>query len=118
MIQFERGGRHGKLDYLERSAGLARRLSPIDKVRLIERVAPQIERDLQPDQAVTRAGNSRPMVATTSTLADYATVLADSDHVRDQIEQWQMQSAVQPEDSVTTLHQLREARDADFDYLR
>jgi hypothetical protein len=96
---------------------LARRLSPIDKVRLIERVAPQIERDL-PDQAVTRAGDSRPMVATTSTLADYATVLADSDHVRDQIEQWQMQAAVRPEDSVTTLHQLREARDADFDYLR
>jgi hypothetical protein len=97
---------------------LARRLSPIDKVRLIERVAPQIERDLQPDQVVSRAGNSRPMVAMTSTLADYATVLTDSDHVRDQIEQWQLQAAVQPEDSVTTLHQLREARDADFDYLR
>jgi hypothetical protein len=32
--------------------------------------------------------------------------------VRDQIEQWQLQAAVQPEDSVTTLHQLREARDA------
>jgi hypothetical protein len=97
---------------------LARRLSPIDKVRLIERVAPQIERDLQPDQVVSRVGDSRPMVATTSTLADYATVLADSDHVRDQIAQWQMQSAVQSEDSVVTLHQLREARDADFDYLR
>jgi hypothetical protein len=96
---------------------LARRLSPIDKVRLIERVAPQIERDL-PDQSVTRASDSRPMAATTSTLVDYATVLADSDHVRDQIEQWQLQSAVQPEDSVTTLHQLREARNADFDYLR
>ena len=56
---------------------LARRLSPIDKVRLIEQVAPQIERDLQPDQVVSRAGDSRPMVTTASTLADYATVLAD-----------------------------------------
>lgn len=90
---------------------LAERLSPIDKVRLIERVAPQIERDLQPDQVVSRMGDSRPMAVTASTLAD-------SDHVRDRIEQWQLQSAVQPEDSVTTLHQLREARDADFDYLR
>lgn len=81
---------------------LAGRLSPIDKVRLIEWVAPQIERDwLAQDE-----GHAADLT------------LADSDHVRDQIAQWQMQYAVQSEDSVATLHHLREARDADFDYLR
>src|SRR3972149_12282300 len=90
-------------------------LSPIDKVRLIERVAPQIEREL-PDQAANRADDlpPRPMADAASTLADYAAVLADSDHVRDQIEQWQMQYAIQTEDSVATLHQLRQAGGAGF----
>ncbi|HEY4722707.1 MAG TPA: hypothetical protein VII92_12715 [Anaerolineae bacterium] len=98
---------------------LAGRLSPIDKVRLIEGVAPQIEREL-PDQAANRADDlpPGPMADAASTLADYAAVLADSDHVRDQIQQRQMQSASQMEDSVATLHQLREARDAGFDHLR
>lgn len=95
---------------------LAGRLSPIDKVRLIEWVAPQIEREL-PDQAVDRADDLPPADAI-STPGDYAAILTDSDHVRDQIAQWQQHAAVQPEDSVATLHQLREARDADFDYLR
>ena len=95
---------------------LAGRLSPIDKVRLIERVAPQIERDW-PAQDVDHADDLM-LVDGTSTVADYGAVLADSDHVRDRIEQWQMQYAVQSEDSVATLHHLREARDADFDDLR
>jgi hypothetical protein len=95
---------------------LAGRLPPIDKVRLIEWVAPQIERDWLV-QAVDRA-DDRPLADVSSTPGDYAAILTDSDHVPEQIAQWQTQYAVQPEDSVATLHQLREARDADFDYLR
>ena len=91
---------------------LAERLSPIDKVRLIEWVAPQIEREL-PDPAILRADNASP-----AWPGDLSDILADSDRVREQIAQWQRQAAIQPEDSALTLHRIREARDADFDYLR
>ncbi len=37
---------------LERVLTMARRLSPVDKVRLIERLAPQIEQDLKDMQPV------------------------------------------------------------------
>ena len=35
---------------LEQVVSLARRLSPVEKIRLIERIAPDIERDMRPQQ--------------------------------------------------------------------
>jgi hypothetical protein len=43
---------------LEEVLKLARQLSPVDKVRLIERVAPEVERDL----AAAREGRTRSLL--------------------------------------------------------
>ena len=37
---------------LEQVVALARQLPPLEKIRLIERIAPEIERDMQPHRAV------------------------------------------------------------------
>lgn len=50
---------------LEEVLELARRLSAVDKIRLIERVAPEVERDL----ATTRGARSRSLLGLLKDLA-------------------------------------------------
>ncbi len=74
----------------------------------------------QPTAAVIGVEDLRRLQAANdnSTASRLAPLLIVADRVREQIQQWQISHHIQYPDSVETLRELREARDAGFDDLR